>query len=104
MGRWQREKGAAFERAIANLLKPLWPDARRGIGQARAANEVPDVDGTPWWIETKAHRQVSIQAAYRQGIDAAEGRRPVAVVSRDATGQLSSCLRKRLSRRPWQQR
>ncbi len=87
MGRYSRTKGAAFEREIANALKVLWPGARRGIGQARNAGEVPDVDGTPYWIETKHHKRVNIRKAYDQAVKA-QGARPsreggVLVISRD---------------------
>lgn len=71
MGKMQREKGRKFEGEIARMLKPLWPNARRGIGQARAGGEVPDVDGTPYWLELKHHkRPPSVHAAHAQGLAA----------------------------------
>jgi hypothetical protein len=56
MGKKSRDKGASYEREIANLFKTVYPDAKRGIGQARSASEVPDVDGTPFWVECKDHK------------------------------------------------
>jgi hypothetical protein len=83
-GKHSRRKGATYEREIANALKHLYPNARRGIGQSRNAGEVPDVDGTPWWIEAKHHKHVNIRKAYAQAVEAsAPGRRNVLVISRD---------------------
>lgn len=82
----QRNKGAGFERETANRLKPLWPGAKRGIGQARSAGEVADVEGTPFWVECKRHRRCNIQAAYAQASAVTDGR-PVLVVSKDDRGE-----------------
>lgn len=51
-GRNNRAKGAAFERDVAEALRELYPTAKRSIGQARTGAEVPDVQGTPYWVET----------------------------------------------------
>jgi uncharacterized protein YunC (DUF1805 family) len=83
IGKSSITKGKVFERAMANLLKGIYPQARRGIGQARAGGEVPDVDGTPFWVEAKAHKKVQIQAAFAQAVEASAGKRPVLVVSKD---------------------
>ena len=62
-----RAKGHNFERLIANLLKAAgFPEARRGLGQARHA-EVPDVMGVPpYWFECKRMRKCDIPAALAQ--------------------------------------
>ena len=83
MGKMQRTKGASFERESANALKDIYPEARRGIGQARSAGEVCDVEGTPFWLELKHHRLVSIQGAFTQAVEASAGRRPPVVISKD---------------------
>src|SRR5690606_40442438 len=75
-------KGATFERWVANQLKQLWPEARRGVGQARAGSEVPDVSHTPFWIEAKHRKKCSIPAAYRQAVEATDGR-PVLVITKE---------------------
>jgi hypothetical protein len=69
-GKGARAKGATFERDVAILLRRVWPAAKRGLGQARQGREVPDVDGTPYWIELK-HRKArpKIQAAWEQAFD-----------------------------------
>lgn len=87
MGRMSRTKGQAFERLIANELKVIWPEARRGIGQARSAKEVPDVDGCPAWIECKHQIRVNICAAMEQAEAATDGR-PCVVVSRNNSGPI----------------
>lgn len=82
MGRRSRVKGATWERALANFLKGVcWEDAKRGIGQTRAAGEVCDVEGTPLWIEAKVGRRPNIKAALEQAEAATDGR-PCVVVAR----------------------
>ncbi len=66
VGRYARTKGARFEREVAEAFKPLFPDARRGIGQTRCAGEVCDVEGTPLWIETKFRQHIDLQKAMVQ--------------------------------------
>jgi Holliday junction resolvase len=61
-----RNKGSSFERKIANELKRWFPNAKRGIGQTRSSSEVPDVDGTPFWIECKHRKSISIVGAFEQ--------------------------------------
>lgn len=79
MGRLSRRKGAGWERELAKRWRDLYPDARRGIGQARSGGDVPDVDGTPWWIEAKRRKRHDVRGAMRQAIDATDGRVPVVV-------------------------
>lgn len=85
MGRRSRTKGATWERELAARWRDsgLYPDARRGIGQARCASEVPDVDGTPWWVECKHQQRPNVLAAMEQAEDATDGRPVLAVVKRD---------------------
>jgi hypothetical protein len=87
-GRGRRAKGAGFEREIAHALADLFPHAKRGLGQARAGNEVPDVTGTDYWIECKRQKQPNIRRAYKQATDATASTpnpdykdRPVVVVT-----------------------
>jgi hypothetical protein len=73
-GKGARAKGATFEREVAERLRRVWPGAKRGLGQARQGREVPDIDGTPYWIELK-HRKArpQIQAAWQQALDDSAG-------------------------------
>ena len=80
-----RNKGAAFERWVANELKKAGLPAKRGLGQARSASEVPDVDLLGWWIECKRHKKCDREAAWRQAVEAAVGseRIPIAICKDD---------------------
>jgi hypothetical protein len=73
MGKLSKSKGGAYERTVAALLAPVWPRAKRSIGQARFGAEKPDVDGTPLWCEAKhanrAHRS-AILDGYEQAVEA----------------------------------
>ena len=66
MGKLSRDSGQRFERELRDRLKLLWPEVRRGLGQAYGAREC-DVEGTPFRIECKAHKQwPPIEAALQQ--------------------------------------
>jgi hypothetical protein len=79
MSKMSRTKGANFERALAKLLRPLWPNAARGLRQTRKGSECCDVEGTPFWVEAKHHNRVDRAAAYRQAEADADGRTPVVI-------------------------
>lgn len=87
-----RRKGAAGERAVAKELQRIWPEAKRGLGQARSGHEVSDVDGCPYRIECKIGKRPDILGAVRQAKDDAAksgDKRPIMVVSkRDREGWL----------------
>jgi hypothetical protein len=91
-------KGKTFEREVANSLKPLFPGAKRGIGQARSASEVADVTGVPlFWIECKRYQKpVAIKQAMKQACDAADqdgsGKLPVVVSREDHEKALATML------------
>ena len=96
-----RNKGAAYERELANRWRDsgLYPDARRGIGQARWGGDVPDVDGTPWWVEAKCQARPNVFAAMEQAEEATDGRTPVVVACRrekGAPGRASTLVAMRL--------
>ena len=82
-GRRSRDKGAVFERRLATTFRAIWPDARRGIGQTRFAGEVPDVEGTPYWVEAKRQKRPNINAAVAQARKATDGRPILVVTKRD---------------------
>lgn len=91
-GRRSRNKGAAFEREIARRLRVVWPDARRGIGQARSASEVSDVEGTPYWIECKRCKKVNVKAAIKQAYEAREKQalhRPIVIIWKEDYGDIT---------------
>lgn len=71
-GRQARRKGAEYERVVASVLQKLWPRARRSIGQARQGHEVPDVQGTPFWVECSKGSSIAIMLKMRQALAARE--------------------------------
>lgn len=81
MGKMQRNKGASFERLVAKKIAAVRPDlmAKRGLGQARSASEVPDVDVPGLWIECKHHIKVDVDKAMEQAERVAGDRTPVVV-------------------------
>lgn len=84
MGKASREKGARWERELAVRLQAIFPTARRGIGQCRAAGEVADVDIPLLWVEAKVGRHCYPRKALEQAAAAAPlGRIPVAVCRDD---------------------
>ena len=90
MGALSRRKGAAYERHVATRLRDLYPNAERGLGQARAGHECADVEGCPLWLQTKHGQRPNILAALEQGerdARAANDGRPVAAIVRRNGGQ-----------------
>lgn len=85
MGAMQRRKGARFEVDVAKAFAVLFPEAKRGIGQARSSSEVPDVQGTPFWPECKRGAGSTVDAALAQAVLARKSGYgpPVAVVRRN---------------------
>ena len=81
MGKMQRTKGAAFERAVATALAAIWPRACRGLAQCRNAREQADVERTPYWVECKVGAKPNVLGAYDQAKAATDGR-PVLVVTK----------------------
>jgi hypothetical protein len=69
MGMRSRQKGKRGEREVVALFKGVYPDAKRGWWQSRGGSVVPDVDGTPFWIEVKLGARPNPLAALQQAID-----------------------------------
>lgn len=81
-GRYSRTKGHSFEREIARLLRPLYPQARRGL-QYRDGVEACDVEGTPFHIECKRMKKVDIKKAFAQAKKDCQGKRIPIVISKE---------------------
>lgn len=100
-GRRNRQKGVDFERKIANALKAAFPKAKRLFGQSREGDEVPDVGGTPFWIECAKGSTNAIHDKLRQGLAASASspsaeyaHAPVLVVSQHGgTGETMVTMR-----------
>lgn len=89
VGKRSRDKGQRGEREAAALLSSLgFTEACRGLGQARAGGEVPDVDGSPWWVEVKRHRGIAAVRFLEQAELAAQAsgdpRPPLVLMREDA--------------------
>lgn len=86
MGKSQRVKGHAFERYVAKLFRPIFPQARRGR-QVWVTVTCPDVDGTPYWIECKVGQFPNPVKAWEQALSdqkkAGDTREPLVVVKKD---------------------
>jgi hypothetical protein len=93
-GKGRRDKGASFEREVAEMLRPIWPAARRNLSQTRTAKvEGGDVQNThPFHIECK-RGVATIQSAMRQAMrDCAESCAPVVVSRQDRGDTLVTML------------
>jgi hypothetical protein len=80
-----REKGKRGERAAADKLRELYPDAKRTISQSRGAED-SDVGGTPWHVEVKIGKAPPIAPAMDQAIRDSRGERPPLVMSKKDRG------------------
>lgn len=94
VGRLSKRKGSKWERDLAHFFAKLLDlDVKRGLGQARAAGEVPDVNGVPGlWVEAKVGKQTNPRAALAQATKAhndpkapvgAADRMPIAICKDD---------------------
>jgi len=86
MSKLSRVKGATWERKLANILKEVWPSAKRGIGQTRAASEVADIDGVPFWVEAKHWKKTTrgnLTKAMAQAKTANNTGKPCVVIAKE---------------------
>lgn len=88
-GKASRAKGHGYERDVANYLKPIYPNAKRGL-QGRDGAEACDVEGTPLFIECKRHRKITGPLAlYRKACEDAASdpeQRPAVMVLKEDGG------------------
>jgi hypothetical protein len=99
MSKMQRTKGATWERELARYLTDHGLVSKRGIGQARSATEVPDVDLPGYWVEAKRHKRTSPRKALEQAVadSAKSGRVPVAVCRDNGTSADEAMVTMRLA-------
>ena len=89
-GKANRDKGAAFERFIAGMLRDVYPDARRGY-QRRSGSDEPDIQGTPWWVECKVSKGTpQVYRAYWQAEKDTDGRAVLVISKQNRTEPLVS--------------
>lgn len=77
-----RRKGKTGEREFSRVFKALYPEAGRGI-QSRDGGEVPDIDGTPFWVECKRLKSIGALRFMDQAQRDSDGRVPVVVMRED---------------------
>lgn len=83
-----RAKGVRGELHVRDLLSLLWPEAIRGASQGGGA-QYPDVDKTPFWVESKNAVLPNIWRAMEQAVTdarAAKDPRPAVVVAHRTRG------------------
>lgn len=97
MSKYQRDKGANFERLLANLFKEQGIRARRGMRQAQDKHGEPDVvleDLPGMWIEAKKGKKTYPIAALAQAKEAciANGAGIPVAICRDDFGKTTVTL------------
>tara|TARA_R110000824_G_scaffold130947_2_gene292840 strand:- start:62 stop:409 length:348 start_codon:yes stop_codon:yes gene_type:complete len=71
MSKLSRDKGARFERLVANLLKPVFGEkTTRSSGQCFSGDTRADVDCPRIWVECKVGKRPNIKAALEQAEEA----------------------------------
>lgn len=83
IGRRSKRKGKTWERAVAQLLRPIFGEQCARGWQSRNGREDCDVKGSPYWIECKHGQKVNYRAALAQAIDDTDGRPPVVIAKDD---------------------
>jgi hypothetical protein len=94
MGRAERTKGHNWERAVARMLRRIFPGARRGYQSRGGGKEMADVvDVGPFHVECKVGRRPNIGAALAQAIDDAPSSLwPVAICKKDRESATATML------------
>ncbi|MCA9780296.1 MAG: hypothetical protein KC800_26405 [Candidatus Eremiobacteraeota bacterium] len=68
-GRRARTKGQEFQKSIEHALAVVYPEAKSASQYLGGKREGSDVQGTPYFIECKDHKTISIPAWWRQAED-----------------------------------
>jgi len=93
MGKYSRDKGARFEREIANKLKPVFgPRTTRSSGQCFRGDTRADVDCPRVFVECKVGKRPNIKAALEQAEQAGKNtdKLPVAICKWDREEPIAS--------------
>lgn len=100
MGKLSRDKGANAERAVASMLQPIWPGARRRCSGEESQDAVRgrDIDGVPGWaIQVTCSAAPRIEKKLLEAVGVAlPGERPIAITrrsSRSKSGQFLVTMR-----------
>jgi len=95
MGKYSRDKGARFEREIANKLKEVFgPRVTRSSGQCFSGDTRADVDCPDLWVECKVGKRPNIKAALEQAEGARDSsgstKTPIAICKWDRDEAIAS--------------
>lgn len=95
MGKFSRDKGARFEREIANRLKEVFGSrVTRSSGQCFSGDTRADVDCPNLWVECKVGKRPNIKAALEQAEEARESsestKTPIAICKWDRDEPIAS--------------
>ena len=95
MGKYSRDKGARFERAVAKRLRVVFGERTiTSSGQCFSGDTRADVDCPEIWVECKVGKRPNIKAALEQAEEARAGARsdkvPVAVCKWDREEPIAS--------------
>lgn len=82
-GKMSRDKGKRGEYEARDFLRRWFPEARRGANQSRAGSDAADVEGTPFWVESKLGAKPNVRAALKQAQEATDGRSVLVYVRDD---------------------
>lgn len=84
-GKGRRAKGMSGQREVAELLRPIWPEAHSGYWQHTGGDACADVEGTPYFIEVKRGTCSRYKALWQatDNADSVDDRVPVAFTRRD---------------------
>lgn len=87
-----RAKGKRGELQTTAILRVLWPHAHRSASQGAGGANAPDVESTPFWVESKCGARPNIYVAMEQALrDSQRGlavMRPPLVVAHRTVGPL----------------
>ena len=81
-GKMSRSKGQRGEFETRDFFRQWWPLAERGANQSRSGSEAADIEGVPFWVESKLGAKPNVRGALAQAEAATDGR-PVLCRIRD---------------------
>jgi hypothetical protein len=84
-GKHSKGKGRRGEQRVATLYRSIYGDKIRRGNQGRRGDDEADVEGTPFFLEVKTGKVVSVLAALRQAEEAKDSRPVVCHVKIDRT-------------------
>lgn len=82
-GKHSKGKGRRGEQRVATMYRSIYGDRVRRGNQGRRGDDEADVEGTPWFIECKTGKIVSVRAALRQAEEARDSRPAIVHVKID---------------------